>query len=258
MSVLDELVAGALEDQRSRECVVSLEDVRRAALAAPAPIDATRWLKRPDGIPVIAEIKRASPSKGHLSDIPDPAALAREYERGGASAISVLTEGRRFLGSLDDFDKVRSAVHIPLLRKDFIVTDYQIYEARAHGADLVLLIVAALDDDKLAHLLELAHELGMAVLVEVHDGAELDRALKLRTPLVGINNRNLRTFEVTLDTTLGLLPRIPADRLLVTESGILSAADVQRMRAAHVHAFLIGEAFMRQPDPGQALATLFV
>lgn len=137
MSVLDELVAGALEDQRSRECVVSLEDVRRAALAAPAPIDATRWLKRPDGIPVIAEIKRASPSKGHLSDIPDPAALAREYERGGASAISVLTEGRRFLGSLDDFDKVRSAVHIPLLRKDFIVTDYQIYEARAHGAPLV-------------------------------------------------------------------------------------------------------------------------
>ena len=148
MSVLDELVAGALEDQRSRECVVSLEDVRRAALAAPAPIDATRWLKRPDGIPVIAEIKRASPSKGHLSDIPDPAALAREYERGGASVISVLTEGRRFLGSLDDFDKVRSAVHIPLLRKDFIVTDYQIYEARAHGADLVLLIVAALVKDR--------------------------------------------------------------------------------------------------------------
>ena len=159
MSVLDELVAGALEDQRARELTVSLEDVKKAALAAPAPIDATRWLKRADGIPVIAEIKRASPSKGHLSDIPDPAALAREYERGGASAISVLTEGRRFLGGLDDFDKVRAAVHIPVLRKDFIVTDYQIFEARAHGADLVLLIVAALDDAQLKHLLDLAHEL---------------------------------------------------------------------------------------------------
>ena len=166
MSVLDELVAGALEDQQTRELTVSLEDVKKAALAAPAPIDATRWLKRADGIPVIAEIKRASPSKGHLSDIPDPAALAREYERGGASAISVLTEGRRFLGSLDDFDKVRAAVHIPVLRKDFIVTDYQIYEARAHGADLVLLIVAALDDAQLKHLLDLAHELSMTVLVE--------------------------------------------------------------------------------------------
>ena len=159
MSVLDELVAGALEDQRTRELTVSLEDVKKAALAAPAPIDATRWLKRADGIPVIAEIKRASPSKGHLSDIPDPAALAREYEKGGASAISVLTEGRKFLGSLDDFDKVRAAVHIPVLRKDFIVTDYQIFEARAHGADLVLLIVAALDDAQLKHLLDLAHEL---------------------------------------------------------------------------------------------------
>ena len=159
MSVLDELVAGALEDQRTRELTVSLEDVKKATLAAPAPIDATRWLKRADGIPVIAEIKRASPSKGHLSDIPDPAALAREYEKGGASAISVLTEGRKFLGSLDDFDKVRAAVHIPVLRKDFIVTDYQIFEARAHGADLVLLIVAALDDAQLKHLLDLAHEL---------------------------------------------------------------------------------------------------
>ena len=178
MSVLDELVAGALEDQRTRELTVSLEDVKKAALAAPAPIDATRWLKRADGIPVIAEIKRASPSKGHLSDIPDPAALAREYEKGGASAISVLTEGRKFLGSLDDFDKVRAAVHIPVLRKDFIVTDYQIFEARAHGADLVLLIVAALDDAQLKHLLDLAHELGMTVLVETHTREEIERARK--------------------------------------------------------------------------------
>ena len=156
MSVLDELVAGALEDQRTRELTVSLEDVKKAALAAPAPIDATRWLKRADGIPVIAEIKRASPSKGHLSDIPDPAALAREYEKGGASAISVLTEGRKFLGSLDDFDKVRAAVHIPVLRKDFIVDPWQVHEARALGADCVLLIVAALDDRQLVEIAELA------------------------------------------------------------------------------------------------------
>ena len=171
MSVLDELVAGALEDQRTRELTVSLEDVKKAALAAPAPIDATRWLKRADGIPVIAEIKRASPSKGHLSDIPDPAALAREYEKGGASAISVLTEGRKFLGSLDDFDKVRAAVHIPVLRKDFIVTDYQIFEARAHGADLVLLIVAALDDADLPDDVIKVAESGVFGAVEVEDYA---------------------------------------------------------------------------------------
>ena len=176
MSVLDELVAGALEDQRTRELTVSLEDVKKAALAAPAPIDATRWLKRADGIPVIAEIKRASPSKGHLSDIPDPAALAREYEKGGASAISVLTEGRKFLGSLDDFDKVRAAVHIPVLRKDFIVTDYQIFEARAHGADLVLLMCSALDQPALESLLDRTESLGMNALVEAHTAEEVDRA----------------------------------------------------------------------------------
>ena len=160
MSVLDELVAGAVEDAKAREARVSLEQIKRNAAQAAAPLDATRWLRKADGIPVIAEIKRASPSKGHLSDIPDPAALAREYEAGGASAISCLTEGRRFLGSLDDFDKVKAAVNIPVLRKDFIVTDYQVCEARAHGADIILLIVAALDDDKLKHLLDLAHELG--------------------------------------------------------------------------------------------------
>ena len=165
MSVLDELVAGAVEDQRSRENNVPLAEVKRMAFEASAPIDARQWLKKADGIPVIAEIKRASPSKGHLSDIPDPAALAREYEQGGASAISVLTEGRWFLGSLEDFDKVRAAVRIPVLRKDFIVTEYQIWEARAHGADLVLLIVAALDDVKLKSLLDLAHSLNMTVLV---------------------------------------------------------------------------------------------
>ena len=229
---LDELVAGALEDQRTRELTVSLEDVKKATLAAPAPIDATRWLKRADGIPVIAEIKRASPSKGHLSDIPDPAALAREYERGGASAISVLTEGRRFLGSLDDFDKVRSAVHIPLLRKDFIVTDYQIYEARAHGADLVLLIVAALDDDKLAHLLELVHELGMAVLVETHTTEEIRRAVAAGARIIGINARNLKNLKVDVNKYAELAEGLPDDVIRVAEFGRVSVrSEVEGLRS---------------------------
>ena len=206
---------------------------------------------------VIAEVKKASPSKGVLREHFVPAEIAASYARHGAACLSVLTDAPFFQGSAAYLQQARAACDLPVLRKDFMVDAYQVYEARAMGADCILLIAACLDDAQMADLEACAHELGMAVLVEVHDGAELDRALKLRTPLVGINNRNLRTFEVTLDTTLGLLPRIPADRLLVTESGILSAADVQRMRAAHVHAFLIGEAFMRQPDPGQALATLF-
>lgn len=256
MSVLDELVAGALEDQRSRECVVSLEDVRRAALAAPAPIDATRWLKRPDGIPVIAEIKRASPSKGHLSDIPDPAALAREYERGGASAISVLTEGRRFLGSLDDFDKVRSAVHIPLLRKDFIVTDYQIYEARAHGADLVLLIVAALDDDKLAHLLELAHELGMAVLVETHTTEEIRRAVAAGARIIGINARNLKNLKVDVNKYAELAEGLPDDVIRVAESGVFGSVEVEDYGRAGADAVLVGEGVATADDHVAAVQRL--
>ena len=206
---------------------------------------------------VIAEVKKASPSKGVLREHFIPAEIAASYARHGAACLSVLTDAPFFQGSAAYLQEARAACDLPLLRKDFMVDAYQVYEARAMGADCILLIAACLDDVQMADLEACAHELGMAVLVEVHDGAELDRALKLRTPLVGINNRNLRTFEVTLDTTLGLLPRVPADRLLVTESGILSASDVQRMRAAHVHAFLIGEAFMRQPDPGQALATLF-
>ena len=210
---------------------------------------------------VIAEVKKASPSKGVLRADFIPADIAQSYAEGdgkvSAACLSVLTDQQFFQGSVDFLKQARASCDLPVLRKDFIVDAYQVYESRVMGADCILLIAACLDDAQMADLEACAHELGMAVLVEVHDGAELDRALKLRTPLVGINNRNLRTFEVTLDTTLGLLPRIPADRLLVTESGILSAADVQRMRAAHVHAFLIGEAFMRQPDPGQALATLF-
>jgi len=241
MSVLDELVAGALEDQRTRELTVSLEDVKKAALAAPAPIDATRWLKRADGIPMIAEIKRASPSKGHLSDIPDPAVLAREYEKGGASAISVLTEGRKFLGSLDDFDKVRAAVHIPVLRKDFIVTDYQIFEARAHGADLVLLIVAALDDAQLKHLLDLAHELNMTVLVETHTREEIERARKAGAKVIGINARNLKNLKVDVNKYNELAADLPDDVIKVAESGVFGAVEVEDYARAGADAVLVGE-----------------
>lgn len=256
MSVLDELVAGALEDQQTRELTVSLEDVKKAALAAPAPIDATRWLKRADGILVIAEIKRASPSKGHLSDIPDPAALAREYEKGGASAISVLTEGRRFLGSLDDFDKVRAAVHIPVLRKDFIVTDYQIYEARAHGADLVLLIVAALDDAQLKHLLDLAHELSMTVLVETHTREEIERACQAGAKVIGINARNLKNLKVDVNKYNELAADLPDDVIKVAESGVFGAVEVEDYARAGANAVLVGEGVATADDHELAVERL--
>lgn len=256
MSVLDELVAGALEDQRTRELTVSLEDVKKAALAAPAPIDATRWLKRADGIPVIAEIKRASPSKGHLSDIPAPAVLAREYEKGGASAISVLTEGRKFLGSLDDFDKVRAAVHIPVLRKDFIVTDYQIFEARAHGADLVLLIVAALDDAQLKHLLDLAHELNMTVLVETHTREEIERARKAGAKVIGINARNLKNLKVDVNKYNELAADLPDDVIKVAESGVFGAVEVEDYARAGADAVLVGEGVATADDHELAVERL--
>ena len=206
---------------------------------------------------VIAEIKKASPSKGVMRDPFEPAEIARTYAAHGAACLSVLTDERFFQGCEAYLRAARAACELPVLRKDFMVDEYQVVAARAMGADCILLIAACLDDARMADLEALAHGLGMAVLVEVHDGAELARALRLKTPLVGINNRNLRSFEVTLDTTLGLLPQVPGDRLLVTESGILGRDDVARMRAADVHAFLVGEAFMRQPDPGVALATLF-
>ncbi len=206
---------------------------------------------------VIAEVKKASPSKGVLREHFVPAEIAASYERGGAACLSVLTDAPFFQGSADYLRQARTACALPVLRKDFMVDAYQVFEARAMGADCILLIAACLDDALMADLEAQALALGMAVLVEVHDGAELDRALRLKTPLVGINNRNLRSFEVTLDTTLGLLPHVPADRLLVTESGILGPADVQRMREADVHAFLVGEAFMRAADPGAALSSLF-
>jgi indole-3-glycerol phosphate synthase len=206
---------------------------------------------------VIAEVKKASPSTGVLREHFVPADIAASYEAGGAACLSVLTDIQFFQGSATYLAQARAACTLPVLRKDFMIDAYQVAEARAMGADAILLIAACLDDAQMADLQAQAHALGMAVLVEVHDGAELDRALKLGTPLVGINNRNLRSFEVSLDTTLGLLPRLPADKLLVTESGILARTDVERMRGAGVNAFLVGEAFMRADDPGAALRALF-
>jgi len=206
---------------------------------------------------VIAEVKRASPSRGVLRENFDPAAIGASYARGGAACLSVLTDVRFFQGAPEHLASARQASALPVLRKDFIVDPYQVAQARVWGADCILLIVAALDAVQLRDLAAAARGLGMAVLVEVHDAAELELALQLDTPLVGINNRNLRTFEVSLSTTLDLLARIGSDRIVVTESGILTPQDVRTMRSAGVNAFLVGEAFMRAPDPGAELARLF-
>ncbi|MYN02606.1 indole-3-glycerol phosphate synthase TrpC [Pseudoduganella sp. DS3] len=206
---------------------------------------------------VIAEVKKASPSKGVLRPDFRPAEIAASYANAGAACLSVLTDVHFFQGANEYLQQARAACDIPVLRKDFMVDMYQIYEARAMGADCILLIVAALDHGLMAEMEACAHELGMDVLIESHDGAELAAALKLKSRLIGINNRNLRTFDVSLDTTIGLLPTIPHERMVITESGIMAPQDVARMREHNVHAFLVGEAFMRAPDPGAELRKLF-
>ncbi len=234
--------------------------VKAEAEAQPAARDfvgAIRGRVGADGTAVIAEIKKASPSKGVIRADFRPAEIAADYAMHGAACLSVLTDQRFFQGSAAYLREARNACSLPVLRKDFLVDPWQVFEARAMGADAILLIVAALSLEQMQEMEAIAHSLGMAVLVECHDGAELDVALQLATPLIGINNRNLRTFDVSLDTTLSQLGRIPADRIVVTESGILTAADVALMRDRGVHAFLVGEAFMRAASPGAELARLF-
>jgi indole-3-glycerol phosphate synthase len=247
------------EVQLARERV-PFAPLQQKARGADAPRDFAAALRAAIGAgrsAVIAEVKKASPSKGVLRADFDPAAIGASYARHGAACLSVLTDVQYFQGAPEYLQQARAASGLPVLRKDFIIDDYQVVEARSWGADAILLIVAALDRSRLRALEAAAHDLGMAVLVEVHDAAELELALELRTPLIGINNRNLRTFETRLEVTLDLLPRIGTERIVVTESGILSPADVARMRAAGVNAFLVGEAFMRAPDPGLELARLF-
>ncbi len=258
--ILKRIVAVKHEEIAEARRLRDAASMRREALAQPPARDFVGALRAKLGAgqpAVIAEIKKASPSKGVIREHFVPAEIAASYARHGAACLSVLTDRQFFQGGPEYLQQARSACSLPALRKDFMVDAYQVDEARAWGADCILLIAACLDDAQMADLEAQALALGMAVLVEVHDGDELERALRLKTPLLGINNRNLRTFEVTLDTTLGLLARVPTERLLVTESGILGPADVQRMRAAGVHAFLVGEAFMRAEDPGAALADLF-
>jgi indole-3-glycerol phosphate synthase len=258
--ILQRIVAVKREEIAAAQRLCDAASMRRQAEVQAAPRDfvaAMRAKIGEGGAAVIAEIKKASPSKGVLREHFVPGDIAASYARHGAACLSVLTDVSFFQGAPDYLRQARQACDLPVLRKDFMVDAYQVDEARAWGADCILLIAACLSDAQMADLEAQALGLGMAVLVEVHDASELQRALRLKTPLVGINNRNLRSFEVTLDTTLGLLSQVPPDRLLVTESGILGRADVQRMRDAQVHAFLVGEAFMRQPDPGAALAALF-
>ena len=260
-TVLEKILARKAEEVAERLARVSFADVERLAAQADAPRGFAKALieqakrKQPA---VIAEIKKASPSKGVIRENFVPADIARSYQKGGATCLSVLTDVDYFQGADSYLQQARAACTLPVIRKDFMIDPYQVVEARALGADCILLIVAALDDVKMAELASVAKGVGLDVLVEVHDGAELDRALKvLDTPLLGINNRNLHTFEVSLENTLDLLPRIPRDRLVVTESGILNRADVELMEISDVYAFLVGEAFMRAESPGQELQRLF-
>jgi len=244
-------------DARLRRPVEALQDLQAQVSAPRGFADALLRRVAAGDAAVIAEVKKASPSKGVLREDFDPAAIAASYAAGGAACLSVLTDRDFFQGCREYLEQARAACDLPVLRKDFIMDPYQVHEARAWGADAILLIAAVLNDADMQSLATLAAELGMDVLVEVHDGMELLRALALDTPLIGINNRDLRSFETSLDTTLSLLDHIPDDRLVVTESGILVASDVDRMRSSGVNAFLVGEAFMRATDPGKRLSELF-
>lgn len=260
-TILQRILARKAEEVAARRMLVGLDELERRALGADAPRGFARALRervQRQEPAVIAEIKKASPSKGVLREDFDPVAIAQDYAAGGAACLSVLTDVDFFQGADQYLQQARAACTLPVLRKDFMVDPYQIVESRALGADCVLLIVAALEDARLKELAGVAKAVGLDVLVEVHDGAELDRALDtLDTPLIGINNRDLHSFEVSLETTLDLVPRIPADRLVVTESGILNRADVDLMKINEVYAFLVGEALIRAELPGQALQRLF-
>lgn len=259
-TILQNIIARKHEEVAERQGQVSLQELERLASAAAPPRGFASALQRCAAARkpgVIAEIKKASPSKGVLREDFDPAAIAASYEKGGAACLSVLTDVDFFQGHDDYLRAARAACGLPVIRKDFMIDPYQVVEARAMGADCILLIVSALDDGLMVELAAEARRLQLDVLVEVHDGDELKRALYLDTPLVGINNRNLHTFEVSLETTLDLLPQVPSDRLLVTESGLLSHADVELMLAHNVYGFLVGEAFMRAADPGAELKRLF-
>ncbi|MEO8093812.1 MAG: indole-3-glycerol phosphate synthase TrpC [Pseudolysinimonas sp.] len=247
--MLDELVAGAVADASERQAARSLQQVERDALAQHPALDVMAALAPSERVKIIAEVKRSSPSRGELAAIIDPAALAVSYQTGGASAISVLTEGRRFGGSLHDLEQVRAAVQIPVLRKDFIAEAYQVFEARAAGADMVLLIVAALDQAKLQSLHELIAELGMTSLVETHSAEEVERALDLGAHVVGVNARNLSTFELDRDLFGSLADRIPSGVIRVAESAVLEPADVTHYREAGADVVLIGEALVKGEDP---------
>ncbi|MER8071238.1 indole-3-glycerol phosphate synthase TrpC [Streptomyces sp. NPDC094034] len=256
MTVLDEIIGGVREDVAHRQRLVPEAEVRDRAMKRAPALDAAAALRGGTGVRVIAEVKRASPSKGALAPITDPAALAGAYERGGAAAISVLTEERRFHGSLADLDVVRAEVRIPVLRKDFVVTPYQLWETRAHGADLALLIVAALGQDELAALLKLAGELGLTALLEVHDEEETERALALGASVIGVNARDLKTLRIDRGTFARLAPRIPEGVVRIAESGIRGPGDVAHVAAHGADAVLVGEALVTAAGPGSALAAL--
>lgn len=255
MSVLDNIIAGVRQDLDVRRKLLSLSDVESAALQTPVALDPMPGFRAAQ-LSVISEVKRKSPSKGDLATITDPAGLAAEYAEGGASAISVLTEERRFNGTLADLDAVRARVNVPVLRKDFMVEEYQFFEARAHGADMVLLIVAALTDAELMRFQRLARELGMTALVETHTAEEVDRALAIGAQLIGVNNRNLKTLDVDLATFGGLSSRIGDSAVKVAESGILTPADAARVASEGADVILVGEALVRHGDPRGAVAAM--